>query len=167
MSRDSGHIVGLGGPRLKISVTQKDIDWGVRGDSGRCMVSRAIARELDTASRIETDTQTIRFSVPDARYAYLTPLTVQNYLAAFDAGDMIEPFSFTLRNPLRLKRQMLTAEGRAARRVRVLTDAPAKPSNLPKKQYEADGVTVGRRVFKTRRRVYGNRELRINREREA
>jgi hypothetical protein len=79
-------------------------------------VAQAIARTLPDATRIEVDTQTIRFSMNGQRYAYLTPYQVTGYVIAFDAGEEIEPFKFQLREdkrvPIRTKGQN-TAAGKA------------------------------------------------------
>src|SRR5215475_5876738 len=95
------------GRRLHVDVTQRDIDWGIRGDSGRCVVARALARSIPDAARIEVDTQTVRFTSGGKRWAFLTPLVVQQYVADFDGGKPIGPFAFTLRSAIQLRRRLL------------------------------------------------------------
>jgi hypothetical protein len=169
MSGNQGRVIGVGGPRLKVQVTQHDIEWGARDDSSRCMVSRAVAREVDDATRIEVDTQTIRFSTAAGRFAYLTPLTVQRYVAAFDAGDKVEPFSFTLQNPLRIKQRVLTPEERADNRLRQLTERRTKGGIGPRgpRPRGPGDIASPPRVFKTKKRTYGARLLRINQPRQS
>jgi len=179
MSGNTGHPFAIGGPHVRVKVTEHDIAWAVRDDSSRCMVARALAREVVDASRIEVDTQTIRFSTSKGRYAYLTPLTVQRYVASFDAGEPIDPFEFTIRNPMQLKRRLLSPEERDVERVRQLTEATTAPSTKtpvsrtgpgPKggqRPYSKEGRLSPPRVFKTRKRTYGARVLRINQPMQA
>lgn len=85
-----------GPTRWEISVTQADIDRAITKNSAKCVVVQAIARTLPTATRIEVDTQTVRFTIDGERYAYLTPYSVSGYVIGFDAGDSIHPFRFRL-----------------------------------------------------------------------
>jgi hypothetical protein len=169
----SGRPIGIGGPQVKVRVTEHDIAWAVRDDSSRCMVARALARELPDAARIEVDTQTIRFTTHKGRFAYLTPLMVQRYVAAFDAAEPIEPFEFMLRNPMQLKRRVFSQEEKDAERLRRMTEEKSQDvmkggvhhtATLPKKQPKEtkEGHRGPPRVFKTRSRTYGHRVLRIN-----
>lgn len=173
MPGDIGRPFTVGGPRIKVRVTAHDIEWATRKDSSRCMVARALAREVDDATRIEVDTQTIRFSTGDNRFAYLTPLTVQRYVATFDAGEPVEPFDFQLRNPMQLKRRLLTPEERAEGRLRRMTETasgsgreeglPPVRRGGPKGKRTGEGQYSSLpRVFKTSKRTYGARLLRIN-----
>jgi hypothetical protein len=95
-----------------IEVTQDDIDRAHVKDSYRCVIATALARQIPEASRIEVDVQTIRFTRDGERLIYLTPYTAAGYVVAFDAGDEIEPFSFTLRNPITGPRRKATPAGR-------------------------------------------------------
>lgn len=177
--------------RLQINVVQRDIDRAVRVDSSRCVVATAVARAVPDATRIEVDTQTIRFTSGGKRLAYLTPLTVQGYVAAFDAGDPISPFSFQLREPMELRRRVLREESKpaaaaASAAAREAYKAKERARHKAYRETKADAVTNtplsvpvsyaglhtttvsgGRkpppRVFKTKARTYGHRQLRINR----
>lgn len=102
--------------RWQIEVTQADIDRATRNDSYLCVVSQAIARTITDATRIEVDTQAIRFTIGDQRYVYLTPYAVQGYVIAFDAGDEILPFSFRLDRHQVSKARRRTAAGKAVDR---------------------------------------------------
>lgn len=173
--------------RYKIVVTDADIERAVKADSYHCVVSQAIARSIPDAHHIEVDSQTIRFTRGDERLVYLTPYTVMGYVVAFDAGDKIEPFTFTIKQPKVVRRRWL-GEKRAASqkksrdRVKRRKTLPEVPTEKPADVNEAiAGLTAlneqnkfqtsgqGRaapRVFKTKRRTYGHRVLRINQERE-
>jgi hypothetical protein len=130
--------------RFNIEVTERDIEKAKRNDSYICIVSQAIARAIPDATRIETDTQTIRFSHAGERFVFLTPYAVQGYVIAFDAGDPIQPFTFQLRDPVRVKSQKLTAKGRAGRRAyakayyATARKARAKGDSLDNPEVQAD-----------------------------
>lgn len=102
--------------RITIEVNEADIERAHVSDSYNCVVSQAIARTVRSATNIETDTQSIRFTVDDERRIYMTPYAVQGYVIAFDAGDPIEPFSFQLRDPRRAKRKVRTTAGKEAQK---------------------------------------------------
>jgi hypothetical protein len=88
-------------PYLRINVTEENITLGVRGHSGHCMVAEAIKETAPWAKRVSVDLQTCRMTDVEKglRYNYLTPMTVQYALLAFDSGeDEIAPFCFVLRN---------------------------------------------------------------------
>jgi hypothetical protein len=107
-----------GKTRFHIKVTPDDIAKAKRNDSYKCVVTQAIARAIPDATRIETDTQTIRFTWQDSRYMFLTPASVQGYVIAFDAGEPIEPFSFHLRDPFPARRNVYAPKGDRANRAR-------------------------------------------------
>jgi hypothetical protein len=165
----------------KVHVEQHDIDRAVQQDSSHCVVATAVARAFPDAVRITVDTQLIRFThaLTGRRVAYLTPLKVQAYVVAFDAGDPIPPFSFSLSDPVPVRQRQLTDEGK--RRQLVSKDKrKGKPANPRKPRPLLDAVitqpnTVDASapdawrppplVFKRRTRQYGMRVLRANQER--
>jgi hypothetical protein len=169
--------------RWRIDVTERDIERARRNDSYLCVVAQAIARTIPDATRIEVDTQAIRFSLGDERYVYLTPPSVQWYVFRFDAGDPLEPFRFQIDRPQISKRVQRTEAGKAvqravntARRAAERSAEPADPSAAARAAYAAAAADVpegeklssrsGRRpqgrVFRKRGRAYGHRLLRIN-----
>jgi hypothetical protein len=167
--------------RVTIKVNQNDIDRAIRADSSHCVVARAVARSVPDATRIEVDTQTIRFTSRGKRFAFLTPLTVQGYVAAFDAGDPISPFQFQLRDPMELRRKTVKDEHKPqasaynkAYRERKKAEKENPDAVLPKVSYaglsvstSAEGRQAPPRVFKTSKRSYGHRLLRINRPQDV
>ena len=48
--------------RFKVEVTEEDISKAQRNNSYKCVVAQAIARTIPDATRIEVDTQAIRFT---------------------------------------------------------------------------------------------------------
>jgi hypothetical protein len=85
-------------PRVKINVTDEDIEKAERRNSSHCMIAEAIHRILPEARHITVDLATIRFSdlVAGRRYIYLTPVKAQRALLDYDQGDMPQPFSMEL-----------------------------------------------------------------------
>lgn len=177
--------------RIRIEVTERDIERARVNDSYHCVVSQAIARSVPTATHIETDTQAIRFTVEGERRIYLTPYAVQGYVIAFDAGEAIEPFSFQIDRPQVTRRKVLTDVGKEANRARASARRaavhasrkastkrkPVDPNEAARAAYAAvKGAHPGEplttesgrkpppRVFRKRRRSYGHRLLRINQE---
>jgi hypothetical protein len=104
--------------RINVEVTERDIERAHRNDSYLCVVAQAIARTVPDATRLEVDTQAIRFTRSGTRYLYLTPYAVQGYIVAYDAGDKIEPFAFQLRDPKIIRRTVNTEAGKAIDRAR-------------------------------------------------
>lgn len=51
MSGNVGRPFAVGGPRIKVRVTEHDIAWAVRDDSSRCMVARALSTWLGKGTR--------------------------------------------------------------------------------------------------------------------
>jgi len=170
--------------RFTITVTERDIAKAHKNDSYKCVVAQALARTIKTATRIEVDTQTIRFTDDGRRLVYLTPYAVQGYVIAFDAGDPIEAFSFQLRNPIKgVRHKKLTQAGKTverarhhARRAALKSSASVADAETARAAYEATRSAIGNaplvegrgrhtipRVFKRKARSYGHRLLRINR----
>lgn len=98
------------GPRkttITVEVTEEDIKRAERNNSFHCVVSQAIARTVPDATSIDTDMQSIRFTVPVSmdgtcqRWIYWTPYSIQEYIVDFDAGEDIQPFKFKLQKPQR------------------------------------------------------------------
>jgi hypothetical protein len=106
--------------RLKVHVTDSDIAKAKQNDSMMCVVAQAIARTFPDARRISVDIQSIRWSDVQGRHTYLTPYAVQGYIVAFDAGDDINPFSFSLdsRKAIPVQRNIKTEAGTALSKAR-------------------------------------------------
>ena len=98
--------------RYSIEISEEDIAKAKQNDSYMCVVAQAIARTISDATQIHVDVQTIRFSTNGDRLVYLTPYAVQGYIVAFDAGDEIQPFSFQLREPVKVRAYKRTALGK-------------------------------------------------------
>ena len=138
----------------------------------------ALARTRADAHHVETHQQTIRFTEDGRRWSYETPWQVAQYVVDFDAGDEIKPFAFRL-DPSRcveIQRRVRTPEGkrahdaaqrqrRAGKTVRKRKAAAAgKHSTM--KGGEGARTKAPPRAYKTSKRNYGHRVMRINQARE-
>lgn len=158
--------------RFDIEVTRLDIERGIRDDSSHCVVARAVARTVPDATRIEVDTQAIRFTKDQKRLVYLTPWAVQSYVVAFDAGDEIGPFAFRIANPIEIKRKpYVPAKAREVRQLSMTPDAIKQREAKAQKRAASPAIAEAEtkrekappRVFRRgKRRSYGHRLLRIN-----
>lgn len=79
-----------------IKVTQDHIDTAIPRDSSHCMIVDGIKESIPRAKRISVDLATIRYTLGDTRYVYLTPRPAQIKLLEFDKGDPLTPFAFKL-----------------------------------------------------------------------
>ena len=178
--------------RFKIEVTERDIERAHRSDSYKCVVAQAVARTIPDAVRVEVDLQTIRFTrvTTGERLLYLTPNIAAGYVVAFDAGDEIHPFEFRIGKPVKTVRRVKTEAGKqkereATRKARARKAAgesvpavamtpgadPALIAAAVKEEYEAAQHTITvkggevppkPRTYKTGKRTYGGRILRVN-----
>jgi hypothetical protein len=166
--------------RFTVQVTTQDIERAVRKHSGKCAVAIALARVRPGAHHIEVDIQTIRFTDEDGRrWSWQTPWQAAQYVVDFDAGDDIAPFSFRL-DPARaieIKRRVRTPEGKEAHVAAQRARRASKPAKAKPRRRAASGTQstfeggdgarakAPPRVYKTSRRMYGHRHLRINKAR--
>jgi hypothetical protein len=129
--------------RHTIEVTQTDIDKADPKNSGRCVVATAIARSIPSATRIEVDVQTVRFTVAGERFVYVTPYTVSGYVVAFDAGDDLYPFKFRLDEDraVAVRQTRKTDAGKVTNRAR--DNARAKAARAKAAQERLDALTGG------------------------
>jgi hypothetical protein len=135
--------------RVRVEVTQADIARAVRSDSYNCVVAQAVARAIPDATRIEVDTQSIRYTQGENRVVHLTPYAVQGYVVAFDAGEELQPFSFTLHSPIVHRKRTRTPEGKAANAAASAARYQAKKkAEQAKPLDEAAARAAGRRAAK-------------------
>lgn len=86
-------------PSMKVNVTPELVDRAVQRDSRHCMIAEAIKEQNPHFRHILVDLATIRWTNPRTgkRYVCLTPEVAGSALVAFDQGQSIEPFSFTIK----------------------------------------------------------------------
>jgi hypothetical protein len=90
--------------RRVIDVPADVIAGAIPEDSGHCMIADAIRIAYPQAKAVSVDLQTIRWSDRKAaeRYTFLTPPVAQRALIAFDQGENVEPFRFSVGTALHI-----------------------------------------------------------------
>lgn len=91
---------------VMLEVTQEDIDNGVRGNSYRCALARALRRQFPTAEMVEVvdhDQMTLAFA--DTEVTFVGPKAITGYLDRFDGFGLwhkgykvdVKPTTFRLK----------------------------------------------------------------------
>lgn len=113
--------------KITVELTAQDCADGVRGEQCYCVVSTALARMMPEASLFVTNLDHIRFSIKHDgkkyRFQFTSPPEVQEYIRAFDAGEIAHAMTFTLENPVIVEKA--SKSEKAAR-------TPSKPKGIPK-----------------------------------
>ena len=113
--------------KITVELTAQDCADGVRGEQCYCVVSTALMRLVPDATRPITNLDHVEFSImhDNKRYRiqFTSPPEVQEYIRAFDAGEVARPMTFTLQNPFIVEK---ASESKKAART------PSKPKGIPK-----------------------------------
>lgn len=75
---------------MKIQVTEDDIRFGERGECTDCPVARAISRATKREAYVDS------YDICSGSYDWFTPEAVRTFIARFDSGQPVEPFTFEL-----------------------------------------------------------------------
>src|SRR5258708_3563071 len=88
-------------PRMKLTVTSANIEESIRNDANHCMIASALKEKIPTARWVLVDAQSIRWTdrVAGMKFVCLTPKPAQRALLAFDKGEDVAPFHFTMPAP--------------------------------------------------------------------
>lgn len=99
--------------RLKVVVTDAEIDGAVQGNSQKCMIAEAIRRDYrDRFTNIVVDKEEMAMTEREtkARYKFLLPPVARVALLVFDHGKRPVPFTVYFRRPIvRQRRSHLTS----------------------------------------------------------
>lgn len=79
-----------------IKVTEEDIKLGVKEDSCKCPVALAMRRITKKQCSVGIAWITVISLNPYSDKTYFVPKKVENFIAAFDKGEKVEPFEFEL-----------------------------------------------------------------------
>lgn len=81
---------------ITVEVTQADIDEGERGHCAQCPIAKAMERTTGEVWHV-----TLFGAFPRDRYVPTAqiPSKVQEFILAFDRGEPVTPFTFTLEVP--------------------------------------------------------------------
>lgn len=83
--------------KIKINVTQKDIDEGVRYNCLKCPIARAMRRHKQLKDSVVTGG--CYKLIGHAYEFHALPLRVQNFVFLFDAQKPVKPFTFRVEVP--------------------------------------------------------------------
>lgn len=152
-----------------VEVSADDIAKATRNNSRHCAVAVAIHRLRPDARAITVDISTIRYSKPKQRkrFIFITPARVQEYIAAFDAGKKIEPFSFSMPHeafvhPMAKVDKLEKTAGKTLR-VKKATAKVKAHSKGPTKHYVVEGRKGPPQSKRAKEyRIFGRRVLREN-----
>ena len=78
---------------MKINVTKRDIERGVKRDAELCPVARA-ARRIQNGAAV--DGEDLYYGPRSRRRVVALPTVAKEFVGRFDAGKKVEPFSFTV-----------------------------------------------------------------------
>jgi hypothetical protein len=85
-------------PRMKLTITSAHIEKSIRNDANHCMIASALKEKIPTARWVAVDLQKMRWTdrVAGKQFVGLTPLPAKRALLAFDKGEDVKPFEFTM-----------------------------------------------------------------------
>lgn len=94
--------------RLKIAVTQKEIDESVQAKSNKCMIQESIKRMFPKFINVWVDKNQVRFTDPNSNLIYTWELSpfAKVMLLKWDDGETISPFDVWLKNPIVRERKL-------------------------------------------------------------
>ena len=85
---------------MTVTVTQDHIDRGERQGGASCPIALAITRRMSQWTQVDVGETMCTFVLPSGeRDASFLPEEASQFIARFDEGEPVEPFTFTL-NPL-------------------------------------------------------------------
>lgn len=80
---------------LHITVTQDHIDNGTTQDCERCPIALAVLDCISNPGTVAVDSDEIQLDYQDHHAVYDMPTKAMNFIADFDAGYHVQPFTFT------------------------------------------------------------------------
>jgi hypothetical protein len=126
--------------KITVELTAQDCADGIRGEQCYCVISTALARMIPEASIFTTNLDHVEWSIDHDgtryRIQFTSPPEVQEYIRAFDAGEVAHPMTFTLENPFIVEKA--SKSKKAAR-------TPSKPKGIPKTRITRE---FGAKTFK-------------------
>jgi hypothetical protein len=102
--------------RLAINVSQKWINYGIEGNSRRCMIKEAVHEAYPKLKNIRASRDYLRATDPERNVIYTFPMsaTGRTMLLLFDEGNRaaIRPFTLHLSRPIIRKRVAKVHQGK-------------------------------------------------------
>jgi hypothetical protein len=94
--------------KLVVPVSQENIDWGIEGNSRRCMIKKAVEEKFPELKHIRVTRDYVRATDPERDVIYTFPMSAfgRSMLLLFDEGNRValKPFALHLRRPIIRKR---------------------------------------------------------------
>lgn len=119
--------------RFVVRVNDGVIEAAIPANSGHCVYADAIKESYPAAKNVAVDIQTVRFTIGDKRYIFLTPRALQASLLRFDEGVKPQPSQFQLRNGQIIKAGRRKAkDGTTTPRARKLVGGHPNRGGLPR-----------------------------------
>jgi hypothetical protein len=81
--------------RMKISVTQEDIDTGITEDCRCCPIANAICRTVGPKGNVLVDSEQM-IEIGFSKYRAVRQEIVAEFIASFDDGEIVHPFEFEI-----------------------------------------------------------------------
>lgn len=131
---------------VRVYVTAEDIANATKAHAAQCVVARAVARTIPSASYIRVSDGLVRFNDSEKRmtYVFTVPGRVQAYISKYDRTGRAQPFTFRLQDPA--TKRMISSHNPAGR---------TPNGNTPKRKRK--NVAARHCVY----RMYGNRSVTI------
>jgi len=84
---------------MKIKVTQKDIDKGLKSNCYECPIAHAFKRKVKNQIRygFAVNSEFIEYLTKDMRYSYPLPKEAKLFIQRFDRDHPVKPFTFEAR----------------------------------------------------------------------
>lgn len=103
--------------RIKIRVTQEEIDKAQYGKADGCMIQMALRRDHPEYKNIWVDKEKVRYTDPikNCIYTYEMHPRGRVMLLKWDSGEKVSPFDLWLRNPVVRERELLSGAMRSKR----------------------------------------------------
>ena len=94
--------------RLKIVVTEEEIQAAILGRTDKCMIHQAIKRDYPNFERISVDKNQVRVTDPEANVILTFAMSPfgKAQILMWDAGEEVKPFELWLRSPVIRERKL-------------------------------------------------------------
>ena len=84
---------------MKITVTQKDIDKGLKSNCYECPIAHAFKRKFKNQIRygFAVNAESIEHFTKDMWYSYTLPKKAKKFIQRFDSDQPAKPFTFEIK----------------------------------------------------------------------
>jgi len=94
---------------MKITVTQKDIDKGLKSSCYECPIAHAFKRKVKNQIRygFAVNSASIEYLTEDMWHRYALPKEAKQFIQRFDCDQPVKPFTFEVQKTTRKKPSFL------------------------------------------------------------